>query len=72
MVYFFICIGCVLLFWGVKSLTLRKDDVRNREDLGKTVVFLIGLIVFMSIMIYFFPSSSNDYSEWNDNNYRRP
>ena len=61
-----------MLFWGVKSLTLRKDDVRNREDLGKTVVFLIGLIVFMSIMIYFFPSSSNDYSEWNDNNYRRP
>ena len=70
--FFFICIGCVLLFWVVKSLTLRKDDVRNREDLGKTVVFLIGLIVFMSIMSYFFPSSSNDYSEWNDNNYRRP
>ena len=72
MVFFFICIGCVLLFWLVKSLTLRKDDVRNREDLGKTVVYLIGLIVFMSIMTYFFPSSSNDYSEWNDNNYRRP
>ena len=70
--FFFICIGCVLLFWVVKSLTLRKDDDYNRKDLGKTVVFLIGLIVFMSIMIYFFPSSSNDYSEWNDNNYRRP
>jgi len=72
MVFFFICIGCVLLFWVVKSLTLRKDDDFNRKDLGNTVLCLIVLIVFMSIMIYFFPSSSNDYSEWNDNNYRRP
>ncbi len=72
MVFFFICIGCVLLFWVVKSLTLRKDDDFNRKDLGNTVLCLIVLIVFMSIMSYFFPSSSNDYSEWNDNNYRRP
>ena len=70
--FFFICIGCVLLFWVVKSLTLRKDDDYNRKDLGNTVLCLIVLIVFMSIMSYFFPSSSNDYSEWNDNNYRRP
>ena len=72
MVFFFICIGCVLLYWLVKSLTLRKDDDFKRKDLGNTVLFLIGLIVFISIMSYFFPSSSNDYSEWSDNNYRRP
>ncbi len=72
MVFFFICIGSVLLFWVVKSWKLDKDDVKNREDLRYTVFCLIGLIVFMSIMGYFFPSSSIDYSEWSNNNYRRP
>ena len=72
MVFFFICIGSVLLWWVVKSWNLHKDDVKRREDLKKTVYFLIGLIVFMSFMIHFFPSSSNDYSEYNNNNYRRP
>ena len=71
MVFFFICIGSVLLYWVVKSWSLDKDDDYNRKDLKNTVKFFIGLIVFMSIMIYFFPSSSNDYSEYN-NNYRRP
>ena len=42
-----------------------------RKDYIAVIKFLILLIIVVSLGLYFFPNGT-DYSEWSDNNYRRP
>ncbi len=83
MLFYFLLVVALSLYALVQEYKINEkleDGTNKHSDERKKLLrkwywqviqFIVLLIIVVSLGNYFF-GSSTDYSEWNDNNYRRP